>query len=254
MWWPKKTILRCRTYPWWTSPYILTAQLEKQGYSIRWPPYYKDVQLVMLDGTFCTDFCRECSRLIYRPTRISNTPKTLTTLCFAHKISSPPIPKKWHYPANCLFRQQCGKNYIFKRYIWYLLSKWWNTYCMVVKEIDYDSTGYMQVWIWSANKTRNNLTMAMTTEGLFRQMKNLILTEIDNTPALITVNSNKITARIRHFLMREETIWEAIKDNIITLQYTPTNLCKADRLIKALQRTKYDTFGKQINLDLEHSA
>ncbi|KAI0995091.1 hypothetical protein K3495_g13090, partial [Podosphaera aphanis] len=91
-------------------------------------------------------------------------------------------------------------------------------------------------------------------EELFGTMKQPIITEIDNTAALITANSTKISARNRHFLMREETVREAIKDKIIELQYTPTDICKADGLTKALQRIKHTTFCNQINIDLKHSA
>lgn len=68
-----------------------------------------------------------------------------------------------------------------------------------------------------------------------------IITEIDNAAALKTENSNKISARNRHFLVREEIIREAVQDKIIKLQYTPT-----DGLTKALQRMKRKTFCNKI--------
>lgn len=91
-------------------------------------------------------------------------------------------------------------------------------------------------------------------EELFLINSSPIITEIDNTAALITANSTKIPARNRHFLMREETVRETVKNNIIKLKYTPTNDCKADGLTKALQRLKHNTFCTQIKLDLKHTA
>ncbi|KAI0998335.1 hypothetical protein K3495_g9864 [Podosphaera aphanis] len=91
-------------------------------------------------------------------------------------------------------------------------------------------------------------------EEIFGLDSNAIATETDNTSALITANSNKVTARNRHFLIREETIRESIKDGTIKLQYTPTDKCKADGLTKALQRLKHITFCHMINMDLKHSV
>ncbi|KAI0994598.1 hypothetical protein K3495_g13582 [Podosphaera aphanis] len=85
-------------------------------------------------------------------------------------------------------------------------------------------------------------------------MKQPIITEIDNTAALITANSTKISARNRHFLMQEETVRETIKNKIIKPQYTPTDICKADGLIKALQCIKHVAFCNQINMGLINSA
>ena len=79
-------------------------------------------------------------------------------------------------------------------------------------------------------------------EEIFQVPTCPILTEIDNTAALITANSIKISTRNRHFLMRESTVREAIQNNLIKLKYTSTNDCKADGLTKALQRTKYNNF------------
>ncbi|KHJ35411.1 hypothetical protein EV44_g4174 [Erysiphe necator] len=73
-------------------------------------------------------------------------------------------------------------------------------------------------------------------EELFKVAPSPIKTEIDKTAAMITANTKKITARNRHFLMKESTIREAIKDGIITLEFTPIDKCKADGLTKALQR------------------
>lgn len=53
--------------------------------------------------------------------------------------------------------------------------------------------------------------------------------------------------------MKESTVRETIKDGIITLEYTPTDKCKANGLTKALQRIKHSAFCAQINLDLKHS-
>lgn len=81
-----------------------------------------------------------------------------------------------------------------------------------------------------------------------------IITEIDNMATMITAKTNKISARYRHFLMREETVREAIQNGFIKLNYTPTDKCRADGLTKALQHTKHTNFCKQIMLDLKHSV
>lgn len=91
-------------------------------------------------------------------------------------------------------------------------------------------------------------------EELFQITSEQILTEIDNTAAMITANSDKISARNRHFLMRQSTVRDSIKDGLIKLKYTPTDLCRADGLTKSLQRIKHTTFCDQIKLDLKHSV
>ena len=45
---------------------LSTAQLEKQGFSIRWPAEYRDVELIRPDGSICGKFQRMSGRLIYR--------------------------------------------------------------------------------------------------------------------------------------------------------------------------------------------
>lgn len=90
-------------------------------------------------------------------------------------------------------------------------------------------------------------------DELFEVKSRPILTEIDNTAALLTANSTKISARNRHFLMRQSTVREAIQNNLIKLKYTPTNNCKADGLTKALQRIKHITFCSHIRVDLKHT-
>ncbi|KAI0992868.1 hypothetical protein K3495_g15316, partial [Podosphaera aphanis] len=91
-------------------------------------------------------------------------------------------------------------------------------------------------------------------EELFQVTSQPIITEIDNTAAMITANSEKISSRNRHFLMRQSTVRESIKGNLIKLKYTPTNHCKADGLTKALQRIKHTTFCHQLKLDLKQSV
>lgn len=43
-----------------------------------------------------------------------------------------------------------------------------------------------------------------------------------------------------------------MKSNLISLKYTPTDLCKADKLTKSLQRLKYLKFCEQMRFDLKH--
>lgn len=90
-------------------------------------------------------------------------------------------------------------------------------------------------------------------EELFQVPTSPILTEIDNTAALLTANSTKVSARNRHFLMRESTVREAVQDNLIKLKYTPTGECKADGLTKALQRIKHKIFCSQVRICIKHT-
>ncbi|KAI0997709.1 hypothetical protein K3495_g10481 [Podosphaera aphanis] len=46
---------------------LSSAQLERQGFSIRWPSEYCNVELLRPDGTFCAIFRRTSGRLIYKP-------------------------------------------------------------------------------------------------------------------------------------------------------------------------------------------
>lgn len=89
---------------------------------------------------------------------------------------------------------------------------------------------------------------------LFKTNNGPIITEIDNTAAMITATTDKISARNRHFLMRHSTVRDSINNNLIKLKYTPTDLCRADGLTKALQRLKHSTFCNQIKLNLKHSV
>lgn len=89
---------------------------------------------------------------------------------------------------------------------------------------------------------------------LFQKNNTPIITEIDNTSGMITANSNKISTRNRHFLIRQSTVRESIENHLIKLKYTPSDLCKADRLVKSLNRLKHTSFYNQINLDLKHSV
>lgn len=90
-------------------------------------------------------------------------------------------------------------------------------------------------------------------EELFQVPTSPILTEIDNTAALLTANSTKVSARNRHFLMRESTVREAAQDNLIKLKYTPTGECKVDGLTKALQRIKHKIFCSQVRICIKHT-
>lgn len=79
-------------------------------------------------------------------------------------------------------------------------------------------------------------------EEIFLATNQPIITEIDNTAAMITANSDKISVRNRHFLMRQSTVRESVKNKLIKLKYTPTDQCRADGLTKALQRLKHKAF------------
>ncbi|KAI0993295.1 hypothetical protein K3495_g14888, partial [Podosphaera aphanis] len=46
---------------------LSTAQLEKQGFSIKWPTDYRDVEIIRPNGTVCAVFHRVSGRLIYKP-------------------------------------------------------------------------------------------------------------------------------------------------------------------------------------------
>ncbi|KAI0993446.1 hypothetical protein K3495_g14738 [Podosphaera aphanis] len=90
-------------------------------------------------------------------------------------------------------------------------------------------------------------------EELFQVSSNPILTDIDNTSAMKIANSDKVNARNRHILIRQSTVRESIKSGHISLNFTPSELCRADGLTKALQRLKHADFCAQIKLDLKHS-
>lgn len=91
-------------------------------------------------------------------------------------------------------------------------------------------------------------------EELFQVTTKPIPTEIDNTAVLSIANSDKISARNRHFLMRQSTVRDSVKEGLIKLIYTPTDLCRADGLTKSLQRIKHTAFCDQIKMDLKHSV
>lgn len=47
---------------------------------------------------------------------------------------------------------------------------------------------------------------------------------------MITANSDQISVRNRHFLMRHETVRDLVKSSLIKLKYLFTDLCKANGL------------------------
>lgn len=69
---------------------------------------------------------------------------------------------------------------------------------------------------------------------------------------MMIANSNKVSTRNRHFLMRHGTVRDAIKTDSIKLKYTPTDLCKADGLTKALLRPKHNIFCDQVRIVESH--
>ncbi|KAI1005710.1 hypothetical protein K3495_g2507 [Podosphaera aphanis] len=89
---------------------------------------------------------------------------------------------------------------------------------------------------------------------IFCVKKEEILTETENTSALIRANSNKITARNRHFLKREETIRESINEALSLLNTLQMRNAKQIGLTKALQRLDHTAFCNMINIDLKHSG
>ncbi|KAI0993028.1 hypothetical protein K3495_g15156, partial [Podosphaera aphanis] len=92
---------------------LSTAQLEKQGFSIRWPTQYKDVELIRPNGTVCARFHREFGRLIWRPTERFDPPKIYSINRDWHSILGHPGQKAqdaaldlaeikgYKYPINC---------------------------------------------------------------------------------------------------------------------------------------------------------
>ena len=101
-----------------------------------------------------------------------------------------------------------------------------------------------------------SLTIHSRTIGpLFRELFGVgnfaIATQIDNESAITTAKSRKITARNRHFLLREETVREAIRLGELRLVWTPSDEVIADGLTKGLERLKHNAF--QIMLSMAES-
>jgi len=76
----------------------------------------------------------------------------------------------------------------------------------------------------------------------------MIVTQIDNTTAMITANSNKISTKNRYFLMRMATVHKAIKAGTIRLQYTPSAEVIADGFTKGLSPLKHAEFCRMLNI------
>jgi hypothetical protein len=85
---------------------------------------------------------------------------------------------------------------------------------------------------------------------IFGGKSEAIRTQIDNTAALITATSEGITARNRHFIMRQATVREAVKEGLLKLVYTPSAEVIADGLTKALTHAKHAEFAKLVSIDL----
>ncbi|CCU76537.1 serine/threonine protein kinase domain protein [Blumeria hordei DH14] len=106
-----------------TTRILSTAQLEKQGFSIRWPSYYKDVELIRPNGTVCATFRRESGRLIWRPNAKFNQSKIYSINRDWHTILGHPGQKAQFttlklagikgckYPINC---ETCTKTKLTK--------------------------------------------------------------------------------------------------------------------------------------------
>lgn len=69
-----------------------------------------------------------------------------------------------------------------------------------------------------------------------------IVLQMDNQAAIATAQKGGVSARNRHFLIRQSVLREALEDKLITIRYTPTSEVIADGFTKALQRVKHDSF------------
>ena len=76
----------------------------------------------------------------------------------------------------------------------------------------------------------------------------VVVTQVDNTAAMITANSDKISTKNRHFLMRMATVREAVKSGTIQLKYTPSAEVVADGFTKGLPPVKHADFCKMLNI------
>ena len=76
----------------------------------------------------------------------------------------------------------------------------------------------------------------------------VVVTQIDNTAAMITANSNKISSKNRHFLMHMATVREAIKAGTIQLQYMPSDEVIADGFTKGLSSLQHAEFCRMLNI------
>ncbi|KAI1002152.1 hypothetical protein K3495_g6047 [Podosphaera aphanis] len=97
---------------------LSAAQLERQGFSIRWLTQYKDVELIRSSGTVCARFLREFGRLIWRPTERFHPPKIYAINRDWHSILGHPGQKAqdaaldlakikgYKYSSNC---ESCTK-------------------------------------------------------------------------------------------------------------------------------------------------
>lgn len=83
---------------------------------------------------------------------------------------------------------------------------------------------------------------------LWQQDHGPIRLQMDNQAAIATAKADGMTARNRHFLIRQAVLREAIADNIIAIAYTPTDQVIADGLTKGLQKQKHAEFLSLLNL------
>ena len=83
---------------------------------------------------------------------------------------------------------------------------------------------------------------------IFGSELRVVVTQVDNTAAMITANSDKVSTRNRHFLMRMATVREAVKSGTIKLRYTPSAEVVADGFTKALPPIKHADFCKMLNI------
>lgn len=72
--------------------------------------------------------------------------------------------------------------------------------------------------------------------------------QMDNQAAIATAKADCVTARNRHFLIRQAVLREAISDHVISVIYTPTDKVIADGLTKALQRLKHAEFVSMLKM------
>lgn len=75
-----------------------------------------------------------------------------------------------------------------------------------------------------------------------------ITLQMDNQAAIATATTGGLTARNRHFLIRQAVLREALDDRIIKIAYTPSQNVIADGLTKALQKNKHADFIAMLQL------
>ena len=76
-----------------------------------------------------------------------------------------------------------------------------------------------------------------------------ITVQMDNQAAIQTAKNGKLSARNRHFLIRQSVLKEALAGGVIFIEYTPSEKVIADGLTKSLQRVKHEAFLALLQLN-----